>query len=533
MPSISPPVARSELARRQGDNDDGTTGTTTIVTIVRHASNHDETLNHTTLKLLTTSPLHPQVVVALVAFALASTLTYLLLRALRRKYPNPTYVPTHYLRQRWRAWTPGSLAKSNRNNQAYSQTLDLSNPTLHPRNSTNLPAASDEPSTVDRTTSLRSIMTLPTYKRSLRATEKLLGREGERAGIDRVIEAPETLDEEEERREEEMASLYSIREQRRREAVETAERRERRREAREAGDRVALAALREESQLRALEREERGAQALIAEHQSREWERRGRVSSVDYAAVGIARHDGSRVRAASDESERPLLDAAAGMGGGSGNGRASIPASISSHHRRRDGSVGSAASADAHFDAADGMSGFELPPFARRVSDLSLLNSYNSSGSPQNISRSRASSAATAVARPGIETGDLGAARLPEPPSYDQQDFAGEEAPPYSSPVDRRGLEWPSQAMTQRYGDEDRNQDEDRDSNSDATEDDASEGGGARRPTVSTAAPVLPEIGRLPSIRIAEASPVGPRTGAAGGGFLESVLENGRSSGSR
>lgn len=65
--------------------------------------------------------------------------------------------------------------------------------------------------TVDRNTSVRSVMTLPAYSRSVRENERILAREGERDGIDVVLEAPETEMEEEERREEEMESLYQIR----------------------------------------------------------------------------------------------------------------------------------------------------------------------------------------------------------------------------------------------------------------------------------------------------------------------------------
>ncbi len=61
---------------------------------------------------------------------------------------------------------------------------------------------------VDRNTSVRSVMTLPAYSSAARENERILGREGERGGIDNVIELPETVDEEERVREEEMESLY-------------------------------------------------------------------------------------------------------------------------------------------------------------------------------------------------------------------------------------------------------------------------------------------------------------------------------------
>ena len=56
---------------------------------------------------------------------------------------------------------------------------------------------------VDRNTSIRSVMTLPAYSSAARENERVLGREGERAGMDNVIELPETQDEEEMQRDEE------------------------------------------------------------------------------------------------------------------------------------------------------------------------------------------------------------------------------------------------------------------------------------------------------------------------------------------
>jgi hypothetical protein len=64
---------------------------------------------------------------------------------------------------------------------------------------------------VDRNTSVRSVMTLPAYSRSVRENERVLGREGERAGMDNVVELPETAEDEESQRNDEMESLYQIR----------------------------------------------------------------------------------------------------------------------------------------------------------------------------------------------------------------------------------------------------------------------------------------------------------------------------------
>ena len=164
---------------------------------------------------------------------------------------------------------------------------------------------------VDRNTSVRSVMTLPAYTPAARENERILGREGERGGIDTVVEFPETQDDEEGRREDEMESLYQIRLARRQEAREREERRQQRREARQRGDIEALGEVRRRAEAAA---EESRSQVLIAEHQTKNRDRR--VSSVQYATLGVARHDGTRLRANSSESDnRPLLDSAASISG--------------------------------------------------------------------------------------------------------------------------------------------------------------------------------------------------------------------------
>ncbi|KAF1966902.1 hypothetical protein BU23DRAFT_405621, partial [Bimuria novae-zelandiae CBS 107.79] len=181
---------------------------------------------------------------------------------------------------------------------------------------------------VDRNTSVRSVMTLPAYAPAPRENERVLGREGERAGIDTVVEFPEDVDEEEERREGEMESLYQIRLARRQEAREREERRQARREARARGDYEALAEIRRRAEQAA---EESVSQMLIATHQTANRERR--VSSVQYAELGVARHDGTRLRANSTDSDnRPLLDSAASIGSG-GRARGMSNTTLSIHQR--------------------------------------------------------------------------------------------------------------------------------------------------------------------------------------------------------
>lgn len=166
---------------------------------------------------------------------------------------------------------------------------------------------------VDRNTSVRSVMTLPAYSSAARENERVLAREGERGGVDTVLELPETVDEEERQREEEMESLYQIRLARRIEATDREARRQARREARARGDVQALADIRRRAEEAA---DLSVSQMLIAEHQARTRSRDRRVSAVAYGDLGVARHDGTRLRANSSESDnRPLLDSAASFSG--------------------------------------------------------------------------------------------------------------------------------------------------------------------------------------------------------------------------
>lgn len=181
---------------------------------------------------------------------------------------------------------------------------------------------------IDRNTSVRSVMTLPAYSAAARENERILAREGERGGMDNVIELPETNDEEERVREEEMESLYQIRLARRVEQADREARRQARRDARARGDVQALADLRRRAEEAA---DLSVSQMLIAEHQSRQQSRDRRVSSVQYGDLGVARHDGTRLRANSTESDnRPLLDSAASI---SGQSYRSGARTSDSHHR--------------------------------------------------------------------------------------------------------------------------------------------------------------------------------------------------------
>jgi hypothetical protein len=277
---------------------------------------------------------------------------------------------------------------------------------------------------VDRNTSVRSVMTLPAYSRSVRENERVLGREGERAGMDNVVELPETAEDEESQRNDEMESLYQIRLARRAEAAEREARRQARREARSRGDTIALAEIRRRAEEAA---DLSVSQMLIAEHQTRSRDRR--VSSVAYGDLGVARHDGTRVRANSHDSDnRPLLDSAASISGISGRSRGLTNQStntLDTHHRGL--SVTSIARSSVDSRASNE---FEFPQAVQSRSNSSndiADNGLQTVHSAQDRSRS-ASRSRGATPSPEVP--------VEEAPAY-------EDPPDYTSPVERRAPQLP------------------------------------------------------------------------------------------
>ena len=271
-------------------------------------------------------------------------------------------------------------------------------------------------------------MTLPPYHPTPHPHERLIAREGERAGVDTVIEFPETVEEEEERREQDMESLYQIRQARRREINERNERRRERQAAREAGDWARLEQLRLQSEARARARASSSASAgssttslpiaaanassMIADHHARTSSRDRRVSSVSYADLGLARHDGSRLRADSIESDhRPLLESAASMGGDHRNPSSSRRSSLFRLPARR---------FDSHTRAASAESVMTTD------SDLADIT-------PQSSSEDRSGSSSD----PTMRTPSVGTTSEPSPPIGEPPEY--EDAPPYTSPVAGRG----------------------------------------------------------------------------------------------
>ena len=298
---------------------------------------------------------------------------------------------------------------------------------------------------VNRNTSIRSIMTLPPYRPTPTPHERLIAREGERGGVDTVVEFPETADEEELRREQEMDSLYQIRRARRAEIAERSERRRERAEAREAGDWARLEQLRLQSQMRARARADStgsaasssnslpavtstatNASSLLADHRARNDSHERRVSSVSYADLGLARHDGSRIRADSVESDhRPLLESAASMGGDqrpTTSRRSSLFHTHLFHHNR-------APSAESFMTTDSEFAGLrQLTP---------QTSSENRTGSDAAVITPSASASGS-----GQDTGSDSSPPLGEPPRYSMSHLENGEAPPdYTSPVADRGEE--------------------------------------------------------------------------------------------
>lgn len=352
---------------------------------------------------------------------------------LRYKYPQPKFIPSAFLKSLWRPKHAGSK-HTPLSDRHTSYTASINEQDISAESSTEMATSTNG---IDRNTSVRSIMTLPAYRPSPLPSERLIAREGERAGVDTVIEFPETVDEEEARREEDMEALYQIRQARRREINEREERRRDRAAAREAGDWARLEQLRLQSQARARARAgsvassttslgEAGSSTLIAEHTLRTASRERRVSSVSYASLGLARHDGSRIRADSVESDhRPLLDSAASMG--------TTNRSTASSRR------GSALFQTHNFPP--------LPQHNRAPSADSAL-SLNSEPqyTPQTSTHGERSGSDPPLRTPSTDDPtspplDRQAPPTIEPPRYDEhtQHHAGEEAPPYVLPVAERG----------------------------------------------------------------------------------------------
>lgn len=277
----------------------------------------------------------------------------------------------------------------------------------------------DAAAAVDRNTSVRSVMTLPAYRINATDNEQVLGREGERGGIDVVVEMP-TAEDDEASRENEMSTLYQIRLARRRQIEEREERRRLRREARQRNDPVALEEIRRQTR-QAPGSNTTEVEELRREHERIKASRQRAVSSVSYDGLGIARADGTRLRANSTESERVgLLSDAASI---APSARSASAAGQGPFHTR-DRSASSVISIDtAH-----------SPPASPSLTTLG--SSYSLASAGRTRSRSRGNSTGRTTPRAGsspeiidAEEADLGEADMP--PGYD--DVSLEDLSPQNS----------------------------------------------------------------------------------------------------
>ncbi|KAK5943371.1 hypothetical protein PMZ80_004378 [Knufia obscura] len=388
-------------------------------------------------------------IVALVAVAVFVTAViafYIVLRRLRAQGRSPKYLPSKFLKRKWEQWQPKGKYRS------VSSTERGENGT-NPRAREETAAVNAAAAGVDRNTSVRSVMTLPPYSQAPKETEQVIGREGERGGMDTVVEFPETAEEEEQVRDAEMEALYQIRQARRREIEEREQRRRERREARERGDWQRLEELRRESRQRNQPAQNASstnltAETLIAEHASRPKDRR--VSSVAYAEVGQVRHDGTRLRANSTESERGgLLSGAAPFGEGAhgrNNSDATSLMTLDNLSRPTLPWTGGRQRSDSGaLSISTTASSFELPQAtptttdeaAHRTSDSSeQQNSASTSDSPTNARFTPPESEGNETIDPRIvsmiQDSDNDIAR---PPEYDHHDWG--DAPTYEEALRR------------------------------------------------------------------------------------------------
>ncbi|KAI0893629.1 hypothetical protein F4806DRAFT_498788 [Annulohypoxylon nitens] len=340
------------------------------------------------------------------------------------------------------------------------------------------PSASEENrnsavSQIDRNTSIRSVMTLPAYRTKANENEQVIGREGERDGVDVVVEHP-TDEDMENMREEEMDTLFQIRLARRNQRAEREERHRLTTEARARGDALAL------SQLRAQRRaahEDNTVEELRDTYGQVKERRQRAVSSVSYHELGVAQLNGTRVRAGSHSSEGVgLLSDAASI--------AVSTRSPSAQSHRRDRSASSVLSLDSDFPSPGLRSGASTP---RQGS-----NHTRAGSSPEIITEA-----------------DLGDSEMP-PPDYEDVSLDdvrsgattpmfNEPPPTYTDPasVRERRLSAQTEEMVERVT-------ESGDLSTTTTNDSHDEGSTKRTSRGVGGAPQLPSlrIGRLPQIVI-------------------------------
>lgn len=333
--------------------------------------------------------------------------------------------------------------------------------------------------TIDRNTSVRSVLTLPAYSHSASNTERVIGREGDRDGVDIVVDFP-TEEDEEALREQEMDALYQLRTARRQQHQERENLRAQRREAQQRNDLTALTDLR--SRTRAASNSNNSLVDELRRDIDRAKENRQRsVSSVSYADLGVARHDGTRIRANSQESERMgLLSDAADMGQFPHSGANSpMP-------HRRDRSVSSVASIDSDFPS---------PAFTRPRGD-------SGPATPSRLSYG----GARAGSSPELVESDLGVEAMP-PPEYenvplDDDPTQRSTTPLHEPPPDYPGPHRSNSQRSERAGSRQSGDEPAQESQADERARGRGVGGVSQLPSL--------RIGRLPEI-VVEPSSAHPR----------------------
>jgi hypothetical protein len=248
-------------------------------------------------------------------------------------------------------------------------------------------------------------MTLPAYSAMASNNERILGRAGERDGIDIIVNMA-TEDEEEALRDEEMETLYQIRQTRRQQIAERDQRQTERDAARRQRDNAALADIR--SRTRAANNDT-SVQDLQQQATQARQQRLRSVSSVSYADLGVARHDGSRVDASNFESEDiGLLSDAASVG------RRSRDMTPSLH--RRDVSVGSFVSVNSDVPSP-------AYPGSRSSSSVDMSRTITGDGQ--------------LGSRPEMVEADVGGEGM-LPPQYEEMSLDEENSPPQYAQGEQR-----------------------------------------------------------------------------------------------
>ncbi|KAF3101644.1 hypothetical protein TWF569_005949 [Orbilia oligospora] len=258
-------------------------------------------------------------IVVIIGVIILAFLSYIILKSIRLRYKDPKYLPGSFLKKKWQNWdVMGYQAAGGNNSSGRPQNQARINRVARSR------ANIEANRALDRQNSVRSVITLPPYREMAEMDlERTIGREGEREGLDTIVQLPETAEEEEDRREERMQAMYELRLQRRAQRAA--------RESRSGNGSVTTLGNEGNNNgngssvsLTAMDMEAGGSGRTASELTAAILnDRTRRLSEVSYGDVGYARHDGSRVRSTStnrnnstSSDSQPLLadNATAGTG---------------------------------------------------------------------------------------------------------------------------------------------------------------------------------------------------------------------------